>query len=244
VAAHGSSNALPREQTMARAAGLVTPAQHLSVAPHAASRGSAFEPHRRPGAGVGSTEASVHAARLASEGMGSPVATLAEVAYTTTAADSEGAAALLMLSSRPSHAPPPATYCDPSSGQTPANSCPQFCSPAPLKATAAASLPQANSTHAIAPPSRAPLLPPRPVMPPPMQLELKQLQAMDKLGLQTFSQLRSVLIAQQQEYRCQVHILQWLLLQRSVLESHVSSAGVDPHTLAGQVYFHVRVLNA
>jgi hypothetical protein len=45
------------------------------------------------------------------------------------------------------------------------------------------------------------------------------------LGVDAFAQLRSVLVAQQLEYRCQVHILQWLLLQRSVIESQVSSSG-------------------
>lgn len=63
-------------------------------------------------------------------------------------------------------------------------------------------------------------VPPKPV------LELEQLQAMDRLGLQSFAQLRALIMAQQQEYRCQVHILQWLLLQRSVLETHASSTGV------------------
>lgn len=45
------------------------------------------------------------------------------------------------------------------------------------------------------------------------------------LGFETFQSLRSILVAQQLEYRCQLHIYQWLLLQQSILDAEVSSTG-------------------
>jgi hypothetical protein len=61
---------------------------------------------------------------------------------------------------------------------------------------------------------------------PPMQLQCAQRHVLDRLGTGSYSMLRSVLMAQQLEYRCQVHILQWLLLQHSVLEAQMSSSGM------------------
>eukprot|EP00892_Ulva_mutabilis_P001994 jgi/Ulvmu1/11796/UM080_0007.1 len=47
----------------------------------------------------------------------------------------------------------------------------------------------------------------------------------DVLGPATFQRLRSILVAQQVEYRCQLHIYQWLLLQQSILAADASSTG-------------------
>jgi hypothetical protein len=58
-----------------------------------------------------------------------------------------------------------------------------------------------------------------------LQLQRTQQHVLDSLGTETYARLRSVLMAQQLEYRCQVHILQWLLLQHSVLEAQMSSSG-------------------
>lgn len=48
---------------------------------------------------------------------------------------------------------------------------------------------------------------------------------LDVLGPETFKSLRSILVAQQLEYRCQLHIYQCLLLQQLVLDVEVSSTG-------------------
>ena len=48
---------------------------------------------------------------------------------------------------------------------------------------------------------------------------------LEALGVETFQSLRSVLLAQQLEYRCQLHIYQWLLLQQSILNSDIASTG-------------------
>ena len=53
-----------------------------------------------------------------------------------------------------------------------------------------------------------------------------QTQILDVLGFSTFQNLRSILVAQQVEYRCQLHIYQWLLLQHSILDADASSTGV------------------
>lgn len=60
---------------------------------------------------------------------------------------------------------------------------------------------------------------------PSIDIAAAQSKILELLGIDTFQSLRSVLVAQQLEYRCQLHIYQWLLLQQSILTSDISSTG-------------------